>query len=61
MLHLAPHDYLLRQGDPFSSAFLIESGCLEVVHERPEGEQLLSVLGPGEIVGEMALVDAAPT
>ena len=26
----------------------------------PRGEQLLAVLGPGEIVGEMALVDAAP-
>ena len=60
MIHLAPHDYLVRQGDPFSSAFLVESGFLEVVHERAEGEQLLAVLGPGEIVGEMALVDAAP-
>ena len=60
MIILAPQDYLVRQGDPFSSAFLVESGCLEVVHERAEGEQLLAVLGPGEIVGEMALVDAAP-
>ena len=60
MIHLAPYDYLVRQGDPFSSAFLVESGCLEVIHEGAEGEQLLAVLGPGEIVGEMALVDAAP-
>lgn len=60
MIQLEARAYLVKQGDPASSAFLVESGCLEVLLEQPDGEQLIAVLGPGEIVGEMALVDSSP-
>lgn len=42
------------------TAYFIESGGLEV--SRGEGENLvvLAQLGPGEIIGEMALIDSAP-
>lgn len=42
------------------TAYFIESGGLEV--SRGEGDNLvvLAQLGPGEIIGEMALIDSAP-
>lgn len=60
MIHLDANEYLLREGDLPTCGFLIERGRLEVILERPEGDRILATLGPGEIVGEMALVDQAP-
>ena len=60
VIHLPAFTYLLREGDPSTCGFLIEQGSLEVLLERPGGNCVLAVLGPGEIVGEMALVDQTP-
>jgi diguanylate cyclase len=60
MLRLSPTEYLFRQDDPPTSAFLIEEGRVEIVLERAGGERVLAVRGPGDIVGEMAIVDRAP-
>ena len=60
MIHLDANTYLLRAGDPPTCGYLIERGSVDVLLERPDGEHVLAVLGPGEIVGEMALLDQAP-
>ena len=60
MIHLNANEYLLREGDLPTCGFLIERGRVEVLLERPDGDRILATLGPGEIVGEMALVDQAP-
>ncbi len=60
MIHLKANEYLIREGDPPTCGFLIERGRLEVILERLDGDRILATLGPGEIVGEMALVDQAP-
>src|ERR1700678_3470764 len=60
MLRLGPKAYLFRQGDPPTSAFLIEEGRMEVVLECDGTDQVLAVRGPGDIIGEMAIVDRIP-
>ena len=59
MIHLDANEYLLREGDPPTCCYLIERGRVEVLLSHPDGERVLATLGPGEIVGEMALVDQA--
>ena len=58
-MRLEANDFLVRQGDSAEAAFLIEEGTVEVVLESRHGSRILAVLGPGEIVGEMALVDGS--
>jgi CRP-like cAMP-binding protein len=53
----APGDYLFRQGDdPVHHMFAILEGEVEV----DRGDRKLAKLGHGELVGEMALIDAQP-
>jgi CRP/FNR family cyclic AMP-dependent transcriptional regulator len=52
-------EVLFSQGDEASDLFLVSEGFVEVIHEEddsPEGKILVN-LGPGQSVGEMALVD----
>ena len=60
MIRLAADTYLLRAGEAPACAYLIEEGSLEILLEQKDGERLIAVLGPGEIVGEMALIDQSP-
>jgi EAL domain-containing protein (putative c-di-GMP-specific phosphodiesterase class I) len=57
---LTAGEYLFREGDPPTSAFLVEEGAIEIRATRM-GEQLLPMvlarLGPGELLGEMSVVD----
>ena len=53
-------DVIFREGDAPTVAYLIESGDVEIsTHRRSERVQL-GRLGPGDLLGEMALIDAAP-
>ena len=45
-------EYLFREGDPVGSVFVVVAGRLEVV----SGASVLRVLGPGAVVGELALL-----
>jgi CRP/FNR family cyclic AMP-dependent transcriptional regulator len=49
-------DVIFKQGDPGTEFFVIRSGKVRVTL----GNRTLQVLGPSEIFGEMALVDAEP-
>ncbi len=51
---------ILRQGDTGVGAFIIRSGKVQIVQERGGREQVLSTGGPGEVLGEMALLDEFP-
>jgi tetratricopeptide (TPR) repeat protein len=58
---LVEGELLIEQGRPGVALFVIRQG--EVSVQRVEGEQAkeVAVLGPGDHVGEMSLVDEAPT
>ena len=57
---LAAGEELFHEGDPAGSAYLIESGTIAIVTQDEGREVLLSELGAGAILGEMAVIDAAP-
>ena len=59
-LHLVAGDVVFEEGDPPTSAYLIESGRIEIVTVRDGAPMVLSVLGPGDLLGEMAVIDDAP-
>jgi NTE family protein len=52
LVRLEAGDCLFRAGDPASSVYVLQSGRLEVV----VGEEVVRVLGPGSVVGELALL-----
>ena len=57
---IAAGDYIFREGDPPGAAFLIESGSVEVSIIQNGSPLILSFLGAGELLGEMAVIDDAP-
>lgn len=54
---LAAGQTLFCEGDAPDTAFLIESGRIEVKTRQRGLDVVLSVLGPGDLVGEMAVID----
>jgi diguanylate cyclase len=53
-------EVIFRQGDPGISAFIIESGRVSININKNGEEIPLTVLGEGEIFGEMAIIDRLP-
>jgi CRP-like cAMP-binding protein len=55
---VAPGASLVRQGQPADGAYIIESGDADVITALPGGgEAAVARLGPGSVLGEMALLD----
>jgi CRP/FNR family cyclic AMP-dependent transcriptional regulator len=55
------HSRLFFQGDPGDGLFVVASGLVKVVVTSEEGEEMVLVtLGPGEALGELAVVDGGP-
>lgn len=52
--------HIIRRGDRSDELFVVLSGRFEVVDTRSRPEVVLDALRPGDVVGEMALVDEAP-
>ncbi len=59
-LQLAPGDIVFREGDPPTLAYLVESGRIEISTVQDGIPLVLSVLGTGDLLGEMAVIDDAP-
>jgi predicted acylesterase/phospholipase RssA len=55
-LSLRSGEILFRQGDAADATFFLISGRLRVVAEESAGPRVLNEVGPGESVGEMALL-----
>lgn len=51
---------MIKEGDSCGDAFLITAGRVEVFRAINGTKHRLAVLGPGDIAGEMGLIDNAP-
>jgi len=52
---------LFTAGEPGDGCYRVEQGLLKVTVVSPSGgERILAILGPGTLVGELAMVDAQP-
>jgi CRP/FNR family transcriptional regulator, cyclic AMP receptor protein len=52
---------LFVAGDPGDGCYRVEQGLLKVSVVSPSGsERILAILGPGTLVGELAMIDAQP-
>ena len=59
--HFEPGAVIFRQGETGNQVYVIVSGEVEVVQDRPgSGDPVIARLGPGQFFGEMALIRAAP-
>lgn len=59
-VRLQPGEMLFREGDAPTTAFILDEGQVEIRAMQRGHEVVLALLGPGAIIGEMAVIDAAP-
>src|SRR5262245_48192937 len=58
---LAADEILFLAGDPGDGCYRLNDGLLKVSMVSPTGaERILAILGPGSIVGDMAMIDGRP-
>jgi CRP/FNR family transcriptional regulator, cyclic AMP receptor protein len=59
--HLNAGDTLFSAGDAGDGCYRLEEGLLKVVITSPRGEErILASLGPGEVAGELSIIDRQP-
>ena len=58
---LTEREVLFEAGDAADGCYRLEQGLLKVSIASPQGdERILTILGPGSIVGELAIIDGLP-
>ncbi|BBZ43748.1 Crp/Fnr family transcriptional regulator [Mycobacterium parmense] len=56
-----PREIVFVEGEPGDDLYIITSGSVKVFHKTPDGrENMIAVLGPGDMFGELALFDPGP-
>jgi CRP/FNR family cyclic AMP-dependent transcriptional regulator len=59
--HLSTDEVLFLAGDPGEGFYRVDEGLLKVSIASPTGaERILAILGPGAIVGDLAIIDGKP-
>ena len=53
-------EVIFREGDRGEGMYVIQSGKVKITKHTPAGEITISVIGSGDILGEMALFDKLP-
>jgi NADH:ubiquinone reductase (H+-translocating) len=51
---------IVREGEPASRFYIVNTGKVEVVRRTAKGEEVLATLGPGKYFGEVALLKDSP-
>src|SRR5262245_15530020 len=55
-----PDEILMQQGDPGTFLMVVQTGEVEVSIEKDDQRRILKRAGPGEVLGEMALLTKEP-
>src|SRR5437764_88871 len=54
-------DIVFAEGDPGDALYVVSEGKVKIFRTSPDGrENMLAVLGPGEMFGELSLFDPGP-
>ena len=53
-------EVLFREGEPGDVMFVIQAGAVRITKEVGGEEKTLAILGPGEFLGEMAILNGKP-
>ena len=53
-------EYLFRGGDPADRLYLVRTGRLRVLVDGEDGPKVVRELGPGDVLGELALLTGSP-
>lgn len=56
----AAGEAIFEEGKPGNTAFVVQSGLVEIRKQAPSGETVIGYVGAGEIFGEMAPIDLEP-
>lgn len=59
-VNFRPNAVMMRQGDDGDAAYVIISGAADVLINTPNGTIKVAELGPGQIVGEIAILIDIP-
>ena len=57
---VAKDTYLFREGDAPDAMYIVKSGALAITKTKGSSEVILAEIGPGAMVGEMAIFDKKP-
>ncbi len=58
MSHVKPHQPIYFPDEPSQSIFLLKKGHVKISRLNPDGKEvILEIIGPGEIFGELSLLD----
>jgi CRP/FNR family cyclic AMP-dependent transcriptional regulator len=60
MMQVASGQALFTQNDKGNTLFIIVEGSIKLVHKVGQTDHVIAIIGPGEIVGEKALVSSTP-
>lgn len=53
---LKPNEVLFKQGKPGKTMYIVVEGYVRVLFHRSESDHLVGILGPGEVIGEKAIL-----
>lgn len=56
----APGAVLFREGEVGAEMYVIQAGHVQITKRVANGDKVLATLGPGEFLGEMALLNSKP-
>lgn len=53
-------DFLFREGDPGDCAYIVDQGQIHLLLRKGQDDVIVAVVGAGDIVGEMSILDGLP-